>query len=88
VGIRVPFITGTAASCAAVSGLACLDPGPAVFPHLSARHPVADYLALANAAPGNGLELFALVAFIFFACFLPSAARRARRAGRSSDVSS
>ena len=50
---------GTVLSLAAVSAIASQDPGPAPFPRVSARHPLAAYLALAAAPTGNGLELFA-----------------------------
>ena len=63
-----PFVAGTVLSCGAVAAIARLDPGPAAFPHMSARHPVASYMALAAAPFGNGWELFALVAFIYGAC--------------------
>ena len=65
-----PFIAGTVLSLGAVAGLAHFDPGRVAFPHLSPRHLVASYMALADAPFGNGLELFALVAVIFAACFL------------------
>jgi len=81
--IRAPLAAGAAVNLAAVSGLACLDPGTVPFPHLSARHPLASYMALAAAPTGNGWELLTLVAFIFAACFLVSGWRRHRRAGGS-----
>ena len=70
---------GTVLSLAAVSGLACLDPGPAPFPRVSPWHPMAAYMALAGAPTGNGLELFVLAAFIFAACIFVSGWRHARR---------
>ncbi len=70
---------GTVLSLAAVAAIARNDPGPAVFPRLPVRHPLASYRALADAPFGNGLELFALVAFIYFACFLVAAWRQAHR---------
>jgi hypothetical protein len=76
--IRI-LAAGTVLSLAAVSGLACLDPGPAPFPRVSPRHPLAAYMALAAAPFGNGLELFALVAFIFAAVILVAGWRHARR---------
>lgn len=79
--IRAPLAAGTAVNVAAVCGLACFDPGPVTFPHLSASHPLASYTALAAAPLGNGWELFALTAFIFATCFLVSGWRRLRRAG-------
>ena len=54
-------------------------PGPAAFPRLSAGHPLASYRALADAPSGNGLELFALVAFIFAVCIFVAGWRHARR---------
>ena len=39
---------GTVLSLAAVAAIASQDPGPAAFPRLSARHPLASYLALAD----------------------------------------
>ena len=77
--IRAPLAAGAAVNLAAVSGLACLDPGTVPFPHLSARHPLASYMALAAAPTGNGWELFAVVALIFAACILVSGWRHARR---------
>ena len=75
-----PFAAGTVLSTGAASGLACLDPGPSWgFPHLSARHPLASYTALAAAPLGNGWELFALVAFVMAACFAVSGWRTRRR---------
>jgi len=78
--IRAPLAAGTAVNLAAVSGLACLDPGPVPFPDLSARHPVASYMALAAAPFGNAWELFALVASVFAVCFFVAGRRRSRRA--------
>ena len=40
---------GTVLSLAAVAAIASQDPGPAAFPRLSARHPLAAYRALAAA---------------------------------------
>ena len=45
---------GTVLSLAAVAAIASQDPGPAAFPRLSARHPLASYRALADAPFGNG----------------------------------
>ena len=53
--------------------------GPVPPLHLSMHHPLASYLALASAPTGNGLELFAVVAFIYAACLLVAGWRRARR---------
>ena len=74
-----PVVAGTVLSLAAAAVIARYDPGPVSFPHLSARQPLASYRALAAAPFGNGAELFALVAFIFFACFLVAGWRDARR---------
>jgi hypothetical protein len=77
--MRIALAAGTVLSLAAVAAIASQDPGPVPFPHLSARHPLASYRALADAATGNGLELFALVAFIFAACIFVAGWRHARR---------
>ena len=77
--IRTPLAAGTVLSLAAVGAIARNDPGPAAFPRLPARHPLASYRALADAPTGNGLELFALVAFIYFACMFVAGWRQARR---------
>ena len=77
--IRGPLATGTILSLATVALIAHYDPGPVSFPPLSARQPLASYRALAAAPFGNGAELFALVAFIYFACFLVAGWRNARR---------
>jgi hypothetical protein len=79
--IIAPAVTGTGLSTAAVTGLACLDPAPAWgFPHLSARHPLASYVALGAAPLGSFWETFALVALIFAACFFVAWRRRLHRA--------
>jgi hypothetical protein len=83
VSIRVPFAVGTVLSFGAVVLIARQDPGRAVVPRLSARQPLASYRALADAPFGNGAELFALVAFIYFACFLMTGWRHARSASPS-----
>ncbi len=80
--MRIPLAAGTALSLAAVAAIARDDPGPAAFPPLSARHPLASYRALAGAPSGNGLELFALVAFIFAVCMFVAGWRQARRRNR------
>jgi len=59
-----------------VAGAATM--GPAAAMHLSVHHPVASYLALAAAPTGNGLELFAVVAFIYALCLFCAGWRRAR----------
>ena len=50
-----------------VIGAATLGPGPAAASD-AWHHPLASYLALASAPTGNGLELFAVVAFIYAMC--------------------
>ena len=70
--------TGTALSLAVAAAIASQDPGPAAFPRMSARHLLASYRALAGAPTGNGLELFALVAFIFAVCIFIVGWRHAR----------
>ena len=77
--MRIPLSAGTVLSLAAVAAIASQDPGPATFPPMSGRHPLASYRALADAPLGNGLELFALVAFIYFACIFVAGWRHARR---------
>ena len=77
--VRGPLIIGTVLSLGAVAVIARQDPGRASVPRLSIRQPLASYRALADAPTGNGLELFALVAFIYFACFLMVGLRHARR---------
>ena len=79
--MRISLAAGTVLSLAAVAAVARQDPGRVAFPHLSTRHPLASYRALAAAPFGNGLELFGLVAFIFAACFFVAGWRRARRPG-------
>lgn len=76
--IMRPFIAGTVLSLGTVALIARHDPGRATVPHLPARDPLASYRALADAPFGNGLELFALVAFLYFACFLAAGWRHAR----------
>jgi hypothetical protein len=77
VSVVRPFIAGTVLSLGAVALIARQDPGRVSFPHLSPRHLAAAYMALADAPFGNGLELFALVAVIFAACFLVAGWRQA-----------
>ena len=79
--MRIPLAAGTVLSLAAVAAIARNDPGPAAFPRLSARHPLASYRALADAPFGNGLELFGLVALIFASCIFVAGWRHARRPG-------
>jgi hypothetical protein len=73
---------GTILSLAAVAAIASQDPGPVAFPRLSVRDPLASYRALADAPFGNGLELFALVAFIYAGCILIASWRHERRQER------
>jgi hypothetical protein len=77
--IGVPLAAGTVLSLAAVAATASQDPGPAAFPHMSARHPLASYPALAAAPFGNWWELFALVALINTARLFAWGLRGARR---------
>ena len=77
--MRIPLAAGTVLSLVAVAGIASQDPGPAAFPRLSARQPLAAYRALADAPFGNGAELFALVAVIFAVCIFVAGWRHARR---------
>jgi hypothetical protein len=84
VNLRAPLITGTILSLAVTAAwawLSSLTIGPAGPLHLTWRHPAASYLALAAAPAGNGWELFAVVAFIYAACFLVAGWRHARRHG-------
>ena len=77
--MRIALAAGTVLSLAAVAVIAREDPGTVSFPHLSARHPLAAYMALADAPFGNGLALFALVASIFAVCIFVAGWRKARR---------
>ena len=74
-----PLAAGTVLNLAAVAAIARLDPGPAAFPRLSARDPLASYRALAAAPTGNGWELFIVVASIFAVCIFVAGWRKARR---------
>lgn len=70
---------GTVASLlvtAAWSAATAVTMGPPAPVHLSARHPLASYAALASAPTGNGLELFAVIAVIYAACLFWAARRR------------
>ena len=84
--IRMPLIVGTVLSLAAVAAVASQDPGPAAFPRMSIRHPLASYLGLAAAPFGNGPELFALVAFMYAACIFVASWRYERRQKRRTAV--
>ena len=77
--MRIPLAVGTVLSLAAVAAIAGNDPGPASFPRLSVRHPLASYRALAAAPFGNGAELSGLVASIFAVCIFVAGWRHARR---------
>ena len=77
--MRIPLAAGTVLSLAAVAAIASQDPGPASFPRLPVRHPLASYRALADAPSGNSLELFGLVAFVFAVCIFVASWRHARR---------
>jgi hypothetical protein len=79
--VRRGLVAGTVLSLIvvgawSVAGAATMGPAPAL--HLSVHHPVASYLALAAAPTGNGLELFAVVAFIYGVCLFLAGWRRAR----------
>jgi len=82
VRIGIPLTAGTVLSLGAVAAIASQDPGPAPDLHLSARHPLGAYLALAAAPFGNGWELFALIALIYSACLFAWGLRDARRHDR------
>jgi hypothetical protein len=75
------LITGTLLSLAVTAGwawMAALTIGPAAPLALDwRRHPAASYRALAAAPTGNGVELFAVVAFIYAVCLF-TAGRRSR----------
>ena len=77
--MRAPLAAGTVLSLGAVAAIASQDPGPATFPRMPARRPLACYLALAAAPFGNGWELFALVATIYSVCLFAWGLRDARR---------
>ena len=80
--MRAPLAAGAVLSLGAVAAIASQDPGPAPVLHLSARHPLGSYLALAAAPFGNGWELFALVALIYAACLFAWGLRDAHRDDR------
>ena len=80
--MRTPLALGTVLSLGAVAAIASQDPGPAMVPRMSARYPLASYLALAAAPFGNGWELLALVALIYAACLFAWGLRDARRSDR------
>ena len=75
------LVVGTVVSLVVVggwsaAGAATMGPAPAL--HLSWRHPVASYVALAAAPTGNGLELFIMVAVIYAVCLFCAGWRRTR----------
>jgi hypothetical protein len=83
--LRAALVSGTVLSLAAVSAWSCtanLTIGPAAPLHLTRNLP-ADYAALAGAATGNGIALFAVVAVIYTLCFLVSGLRARVRAQRT-----
>ena len=78
------LVTGTVLSLAVTSAwawMSALTIGPAGPVYLTWRHPAASYVTLAAAPTGNGWELVAVVAFIYFACLLVAGWRRRRRPG-------
>ena len=84
--MRAPLALGTALSLGAVAAIASQDPGPATFPRLPARYPLASYLALAAAPFGNGWELSALVASIYSVCLFAWGLRDARRRDQGGEL--
>ena len=72
-GTAVSLIVGGFWSAVAAAAM-----GPVPPLHLSVRHPVASYLALAGAPTGNAAELFAVIAVIYALCLFRAARRRAR----------
>ena len=80
--LRTPLIAGTIISLAVTAvwaWLSALTIGPSGPLDVTWRHPAASYLTLAAAPAGNGLELFAVVAFIFAVCIFAAGWRRTRR---------
>ena len=83
--LGAPLVTGTIVSLAVTAvwaWMSALATGPAGPRDLTWRHPARSYLTLAAAPAGNGWELFAVVAFIYAACFLVAGWRHARRHDR------
>jgi hypothetical protein len=79
-GTRAALVSGTVLSVAVTSAWAVtadLTKGPVTPLHLG-RNLASDYAQLAAAPAGNGPELFAVIAFIYFACLLVSGWRRQR----------
>jgi hypothetical protein len=83
--VACALAVGTVLNLAAVAALARAGPGPVRWPHISARHPLAAYRALAAAPFGNGPALFALAACIYTACLYVAARRHACRHDRRSN---
>jgi predicted ABC-type sugar transport system permease subunit len=80
--LRAPLIAGIIISLAVTAvwaWLSALTIGPSGPLDVTWRHPAASYLTLAAAPTGNGLELFAVVAFIFAVCIFVAGWRHARR---------
>ena len=76
------LVAGTVVSLVVVgawSAIAAASMGPVPPLHLSWRHPVASYVALAAAPTGGGLELFIVVAVIYAVCLLVAGWRGVRR---------
>ena len=78
------LVAGTVVSLIVVgawsaAGAATMGPAPVL--HLSWRHPVASYVALAAAPTGNGWALFVVVAVIYAVCLLVAGWRDAERRG-------
>ena len=83
--LRATLVTGTIVSLAVTAAwawLSALAIGPAGPLHLTWRHPARSYATLAAAPAGHGRKLFAVVAFIYCACFLVAGWQHARRLGR------
>jgi hypothetical protein len=80
-GVRGAVVAGTITSLAVTavwSWTAMLTIGTAPPLHLGSALPV-DYARLADAATGDGRALFAVVAAVYFMCFLVSGLRRRKR---------
>ena len=82
--IRAPLVTGTIVSLAVTAAwawMSALTIGPAGPLHLTWRHPPRRTCRSPRRRPGNGWELFAVVALIYAACFFVAGWRHARRPG-------
>jgi hypothetical protein len=80
--VKRGLVAGTVLSLVVVgawSAIAAASMGPVPPLHLSWRHPVASYVALAAAPTGGGLELFIVVAVIYAVCLLVAGWRGVRR---------